>query len=99
MKTLLIPLWTLIGVVMAFLVLKFQWWTAFAIRPDKPNKSKRLAIGGAIIRWLLIIFVFITAAKISITGLFTVFISFMVSRLVILSIWQKSFKSDKGNIN
>lgn len=94
MKILFFPLWALIGAGMAFLVLKSQWWSVFTIHPDKPKGSKWLIIGGAVIRWLIIAATFITAMYFSATALFTVFISYMISRLLILSKWQKTFNAD-----
>ena len=90
-----IPLYVLVGAGMAFLILKSQWWSVFAIHPDRPKASKRLIIGGAIIRWLFIAIILIAAGTVSSMALFTVFISFMISRLLILSLWQKAFNSDK----
>ncbi len=96
MKIVFIPLWALIGAGMAFFILKTQWWSVFAIDPDKPKSSKWLIIGGAIIRWLVIAIIFIAAAYVSALVLFTVFISYMISRLLILSKWQKKFNADQN---
>jgi len=54
MKALSSLLWITLGAGTAFIVLKSQWWSVIVIHPDKVRSSKRLVVGGAIIRWILI---------------------------------------------
>jgi hypothetical protein len=95
----LLPLWAIFGVGLAFLFLISQKWSAFAIQPSKPRTSKWLILGGAIIRWVIIGLIFTAAATSSIAALFTLFFSFLISRVLILNTWQKSFDIDKRNIH
>jgi hypothetical protein len=94
-----LTLWAVIGAGMAFLILKSQWWSVQVIHPAEPQKSKRLIIGGAVIRWIIITIMFAAASNFSMLALFVVFISFMVSRLLILNLWEKNFNTDQGNIH
>ena len=94
MKVFFLPIWALIGAGIAFLFLKSQWWSAFAIQPEKPKGSKWLIVGGAVIRWFIIAIIFVAAGYFSTLALFTVFISYMVSRLLILRKWQKIFNTE-----
>jgi len=99
MKALSSLLWITLGAGTAFIVLKSQWWSVIVIHPDKVRSSKRLVVGGAIIRWFLISIIFFAAGFYSIAALLTVFASYMISRVLILFIWQKRFESNKGNIH
>jgi hypothetical protein len=94
-----LTLWAVIGAGMAFIILKSQWWSIQAIHPAEPQKSKRLIIGGAVVRWIFIAIMFAAASYFSILALFAVFISFMVSRLLILYLLEKTFYADQGNIH
>ncbi|MDY6846256.1 MAG: hypothetical protein SVP52_03880 [Chloroflexota bacterium] len=91
--------WVILGAGTAFILLKSQWWSVMAIHPEKRRSSKRLIVGGAIARWILISTIFIAAGFSSISALLTVFASYMISRVLILFIWQKRFESNKGNIH
>jgi len=99
MKALSSLLWISLGAGTAFVVLKSQWWSVMAIHPEKLRSSKRLVVGGAITRWILISIILIAAGFYSIAALLTVFASYMISRVLILFIWQKRFESNKGNIH
>ena len=92
-------LWAVIGAGMAYLILMSQKWSVFAIHPEKPKNSKLLIIGGAVIRWLCISIMFITASYFSLAALILVFMSFMITRLLILTLWQKSLNKDKEHIH
>lgn len=93
------PLWIILGAGMAFIVLKSQWWSVMKIHPEKPRNSKWLIIGGTVIRLVFTAFIFIAVGFYSIYALLIVFSSFMVSRLLILFIWQKRFEVGKGKIH
>jgi hypothetical protein len=99
MDVLSVPLWIILGAGMAFIVLKSQWWSVMMIHPKKPRSSKWLIIGGTIIRLVFISLIFIAVGFYSIYALLIVFSSFMVSRLLILFIWQKRFEVGKGKIH
>jgi hypothetical protein len=94
MDNLTIPLWVILGAGTAVIFLKSQWWSVMAIRPEKPHSSKWLIIGGTIIRLVFIALILITAGFYSIYALLIVFSSFMVSRLLLLLIWQKRFEAE-----
>jgi hypothetical protein len=89
--------WIIVGALVAFILLKSQRWTAMVIHPANPRGSKWLVIGGAIIRWILVTLMFVTAITHSTIALFTSFASFLVARLLILAKWQKSFGTDQGH--
>lgn len=99
MNIIFLPLWAIIGIGLAFLFLKTQRWSVFAIHPSKPKTSKWLIIGGAVIRWVIIGLIFFAVGSFSIMALLVVFFSFLISRLLILDVWQKSLVVDKGNIH
>jgi hypothetical protein len=99
MKVLSSILWSTLGAGTAFIILKSQWWSVMIIHPDRIRSSKRLIIGGAIIRWIIIFIIFIAAGFYSIAALLIVFASYMTSRILILFIWRKRFESNKGNIH
>jgi len=93
------PLWIILGAGTSFIVLKSQWWSVMMIHPEKPRGSKWLIIGGTIIRLVFIALIFIAVGFYSIYALLIVFSSFMVSRLLILLIWQKRFEVEKRKIH
>lgn len=99
MDILTIPLWIILGTGTAVIILKSQWWSVMAIHPEKPRSSKWLIIGGTVIRWVFIAVIFVSAGFYSIYALLIVFLSFMVSRLLILFIWQKRFAANKKFTN
>ena len=81
-------LWIVIGVSTAILYLKSQQWTVTRLDPFKASHSLRLIIGGAILRWILILTVFYASISHSFQALLIVFISFMFVRIIFLLIWQ-----------
>ncbi len=99
MNKFIMPIWMVVGIGAAFLFLKSQWWSVMAIQPAKPKRSRWLIIGGAIVRWLILAIVFITAGNFSIMALVIVFVSFMFSRLFILFFWQKSFNTNEKSVH
>ena len=99
MKLISVIFWIIIGVLLAAIVLSFQRWSVNNIDPSRPRKSKQLIIGGAMIRWLLIAIIFIIAASQAFYSLLAVFISFMLSRVLILAKWQESFNANRGHVH
>lgn len=81
-------LWILIGASTAVLYLKSQQWTVTRLDPNKASYSLRLIIGGAILRWVLILTSFIASISHSYQALLIVFTSFMVIRIIFLLKWQ-----------
>lgn len=85
MKFLISVLWSSLGFITAHLFIKGMAWSVALIHPNFPKRSKRLIVGGAIIRWLLIFFLLLLVLSVSIEGMFIVFISFMIARIYMLS--------------
>lgn len=98
MSLFIVVFWIIIGSLFAFLFLKLQLWSVMVIHPSKPRASKWLIVGGAVIRWLLISILFIVAGFYSLYALFLTFSSFIISRLIILSKWQKSFNTYQEHV-
>jgi len=61
-----------------------QYLSVKAIRPEKAKQSKRLILGGAVLRWSLVGYVFFISLSSSMIALLVVFFSFLVVRLVTL---------------
>lgn len=80
--------WALIGAITALIYLKFQQWSVDRINPQNKSWSIKLIIGGAVLRWLLIIAVLILSISHSYRSMFIVFVTFMFVRLLILIKWQ-----------
>jgi len=88
-------IWVLIGTITALVVLKSQEWSVFNIHPNKTKKSLSLVIGGTILRWMLIIAVFILSLSHSYLATLIVFSTFMVFRMLFLLKWQGWFHANQ----
>ncbi len=94
MTIIIYSLWISSGIGLAFLFLKSQQWTVGLVNPEKPKFSQRVVIGGAIVRWLIITGFLMIALYFSIFSMLTLFLSFLVSRLLILIFWDQTVFSD-----
>lgn len=83
--------WIIIGILMAFVILKSQEWSVLYIHPEKSKKSMRLIIGGTILRWMLIIAVLIFSLSHSYLATLIVFSTFIILRLIFLLKWHGWF--------
>ena len=81
-------IWLLLGAVTAVLYLKSQQWSVNRLDPQKTGRSKRLIIGGAILRWMLIVAAMIISISHSYKALSIVILTFMVFRFLFLLKWQ-----------
>ncbi|MBG0771472.1 MAG: hypothetical protein H0S82_07165 [Anaerolineaceae bacterium] len=86
------PLWLLLGAGTAFLFLLMQRWSVMQLSPDKPIVSQFLVLGGMFFRWALIALILVLALTRSHVAGLIVFAAFMVTRLVILAIWEKQWR-------
>lgn len=84
-------LWAIIGFGLAILFIKTQSWSVSIINPQYPKFSKRIIIGGAIIRWLIISLFLILTVNHSIIAMLILFFTFIITRLVILYRQQRLF--------
>jgi len=84
MKIFIVILSILCGFGIAVLFVKVQTWSVRIINPQYPKFSKKIIIGGAIIRWLIISLFLILALNHSIFTMLVFFSTFMIARLVLL---------------
>lgn len=84
-------LWSLSGMILAFVFLKSQSWTVMLLSPQRPALSKWMVIGGAILRWLTIAVLLILALSQSIGAALAVFFCFMGTRFLLLFLGQTLF--------
>ena len=77
-------LWLFVGAALAAFFLLMQRWTVKRIQPSQLKQSKRLVIGGAILRWGLFSLISILALQQAIASMFIVFIAFMTTRLILV---------------
>ena len=77
-------LWGLGGCALSAIFLLMQHWSVWRISPEDVKRSKRLVIGGAILRWFLFSLLIIFALKHSFAAMFVVFITFMAARVIFL---------------
>ena len=83
MNILIYPLWVILGVGLALLFIRTQSWSVALINPQYPKFSKRIIIGGAIIRWLIIASVLILTLSHSIVSMLILFFAFMITRFLV----------------
>lgn len=81
-------IWFVIGIITALIYLLSLQWSVRIIQPDNEKNSMRLIIGGAILRWILIIVVLISSLSFSTLAAIIVFCTFMILRLIFLIKWQ-----------
>lgn len=82
-------LWALAGSALALLFLIMQRWTVKKVHPDKVKGSKRLVIGGAVLRWILFSLLAMLALVYSYAATFIVFFAFMGTRMFLLFVINK----------
>jgi hypothetical protein len=88
-------IWILVGTITALALLKSQEWSVSNIHPNRTKRSMSLVIGGTILRWMLIIAVFIYSLSHSYLATFIVFSTFMFLRLIFLLKWQGWFHANQ----
>jgi hypothetical protein len=81
-------IWALIGIIAGFSFWKTQQLSLNLLNPQKANKSLRLIIITTFLRWLFISGILVIAISQSIMAMFTVFITFMTTRIFFLLKWQ-----------
>ena len=86
------PLWLLLGAGTSLFFLNMQKWSVEKITPDKPLASQVLVLGGMVLRWALIALILILALKRDPLAALIVFAAFMLTRLVILAIWNRQWQ-------
>jgi len=91
--------WIPAGAGLAIAIFFTQYWSVKAVHPGKERLSKRLIIGGALLRLLLIGLIFFFALSSSIFELLIVFLSFMIVRLLILNNFAKRWNTLPDQIN
>ena len=91
-------IWTLAGSGLAALFLAMQLWTIRHLNPDRRKSSKRLVIGGTILRWLLFSILIFLALLQSFLIALVAFLAFMITRLfLVFSISQTSISWPENN--
>ena len=99
MKTSILLLWGLAGIGTTWFFFITQYWSVKMIRPENSRQGKWLIVGGAALRWMVVFGVLASALSSSLTAMFVVFGSFMVSRLILLFIWHGSMFSREKELN
>ena len=84
MKWIQLMIWGFAGSGLAALSLAMQQWTVIKIQPDRVKSSKRLVIGGAILRWILFSLFIFLALRYSLAAMFLLFVTFMTTRMILL---------------
>lgn len=94
-----ILLWIFVGVGISILNFVSQYWSVKTIDPEKYHLSQWLIIGGAVIRWAMIGIALGLALSSSITAMLVVFLTFLVCRLVLLSIYSPKWQKVQSKMN
>jgi hypothetical protein len=81
-------LWAAIGVLLAGIILVFQYLSVQFISTDKPSLSNGLIIGGAFIRFCLIGVILYFALTTSVGALLICFAALILSQMLFLFIWD-----------
>ena len=84
MKWIQLMIWAFAGSGLAAFSLAMQQWTVNKIHPDHVKTSKRLVIGGAILRWLLFSFLIFLAFQNSLAAMLSFSITFITTRMILL---------------
>lgn len=84
-------LWVILGIGLAFLFIKTQQWSVSLINPQQPKFSRRIIIGGAIIRWLIIAILLLISLNQSLLSMLILFFTFMLARIAILLRQQRQY--------
>ncbi len=82
-------IWTLIGTGLAMLFLQSQYWSVKIIDPTRARQSRWLIIGGAVLRWVVVFLVIMAALSYSYTSLMVVFVTFLITRMIVVNKWQQ----------
>lgn len=84
-------LWVILGIGLAIVFIKTQRWSVSLINPQYPKFSKRIIIGGAIIRWLIIAILLLISLNQSLISMLILFFTFMLARIAILYRQQRQY--------
>lgn len=77
-------LWLLVGVALGLLNTATQWWTVNRLHPDTPGRAVGLTIGGAALRWVLVVALLIVALRQGVQPTLLVFGGLWLGRWVLL---------------
>jgi hypothetical protein len=84
MNWIVLIFWAAAGFLLALVFLLMQLWSVNKINPDRKKQSKRLVIGGAILRWIAFSVLIIFALQQSFSTTLVAFIAFMITRTLLL---------------
>jgi hypothetical protein len=77
-------LWVILGIGLAIVFIKTQQWSVSLINPQFPKFSRRIIIGGAIVRWFIIAILLLISLNQSLISMLILFFTFMLARIAIL---------------
>jgi hypothetical protein len=80
--------WIFVGSLTAIIYLLSQQWSVKIINPQKTRRSIGLIVGGTFIRWLLMFSMLYVSLSYSFSAMLTVFMTFLLFRLLFLLRWQ-----------
>ncbi|MFA7407352.1 MAG: hypothetical protein WCY93_05870 [Anaerolineaceae bacterium] len=80
--------WTFIGAITGYLYFISQQWSVNQLDSQQRRRSISLIMAGTILRWLFVGIIFTISVLQSYLALLSVFLSFMLVRLVFLLMWQ-----------
>ncbi|MDY6873482.1 MAG: hypothetical protein SVR81_05890 [Chloroflexota bacterium] len=90
MTALTFLLWLPLGILTAYGFLLMQRWSVNHLSTDKPKRSTWLVVGGSFIRWGLFSGLMLLAVRHALADLLVLLASFMITRTLVLFLWQKS---------
>jgi hypothetical protein len=98
MNLLIYAFWSLAGIALAILFLKSIQGSIGLIRLDNQKSSARLILLSTILRWIVIFIAFWLALSHSFLSLLLIFVSFSLTRLLLLYWYQNrlSAKADRA---
>lgn len=79
-----ITLWALAGCSLALIIYKTQAWSVAQINPQQLQRSKSLIMGGAFLRWALIVLVMASALSQSFTAVAILLAAFTLTRFALV---------------
>ena len=89
--------WLVVGALTAIIYLLTQQWSVKLINPEKARRSIGLIVVGTFLRWVFIFAVLYVSLSYSLTAMLTVFISFLLFRLLFLLKWNGWLRLSKSN--
>ena len=84
-------LWVILGIGLAIVFIKTQQWSVSLINPQFPKFSRRIIIGGAIVRWFIIAILLLISLNQSLLSMLILFFTFMLARIAILFRLQRQY--------